>query len=81
MTEQALRKKARDLGYTLEKGFVRYMSGGIFRDCNGERMTGYMLKDNYTGFYEWGSYNEVFTNQWDLQDVENFLDSIDILSA
>lgn len=82
MSESALRRKAKKLGYTLEKGYVRFTVGGeIFRYANGERDTGYMLKDNYTGFYEWGCYNELLTHQWSLQDVEDFLNSVDILSA
>lgn len=35
-----IRRKAYKVGYRVSKGFQRYYSGGICRDCNGVPYTG-----------------------------------------
>ena len=71
-SESTLRRKANNIGYQVEKGY-QHFNCKVFRNCNGERYTGYRVKDLSTGFYEWGSYNEHFDHLWDLDDVAKFL--------
>ncbi len=72
-----LREKAKEAGYSIEKGFQHYtVSGGIVTNMLGERFTGYMVKDLATNEYEWGSYDEYYTHLWQLKDVEEFLKNI-----
>lgn len=72
--ESTYYKKAKKVGYLLEKGCQHYtISGGICHDCNGNRFIGYMLFDLATGLYVWGSYDEHYTYLWQLEDVDEFL--------
>ncbi len=71
-SEKTIRRKAKAIGYTVEKGLLRMTVGNaVIRP----RQTGYSLINDSLGCYVWGSYNEVFTHIWDLDDVENFLKS------
>ena len=81
-----LRRIARNLGYSIEKGYVHYITvyqvrrgveehwcSPVYINQNGEKETGYIVKDDRTGFYVWGSYNDVYDHLWNLDDVESFL--------
>lgn len=70
--ESTILKKARNIGYMVSKGFMRYLSGGIVPT----REIGYLVTDMTTGFSVWGSYNELFTHLWSLSDVNDFIESI-----
>lgn len=71
LSERTLRKKARDIGYSIHKGLKRYMSDNYIVE---PKELGYMVMDN-SGYYVWGSYNNVFTHLWDIRDVSDFLQS------
>lgn len=74
-TEKTIRRKAYDLGYKLEKNYMRYMA---FNNAIVEpKATGYMLFDLRTNEYVWGSYNDCFCYLWSLEDVENYLREVD----
>ena len=71
-SEQTIYRKARDIGYSVNKGKVHFLSKEypVFSDD-----IGYNVKKNSTGFNVWGCYNEVLDHLWNLEDVENFLKS------
>lgn len=75
-SESTLRKKAAAAGYSIEKGFQHYHNGTIVTNWNGERFTGYNVKNLATGFYEWGCYDNNYDHLWQLEDVEEFLKKI-----
>lgn len=76
LSEYAIKSRARKAGYSVSKGFVHYLSGGTFRRYNGERDTGYNVKDLSTGSLVWGCYNNVYDHQWSLEDVDEFIRSV-----
>ena len=79
MSERKIYKLAKELGYTVRKGFMHYIyNNSVFKDENGNRISGYIVEDDDTGFAVWGSYNECFDFLWTLQDVENFLKSVKV---
>ena len=59
--ENALRRRAKNVGLLLEQGCQRYMytGWGYVTDERGERIKGYQLFDRDTGRYVPGSYDEV----------------------
>ena len=67
-----LRDKAYEINHQVVKGFVHYRDV-VDYDRNGERHTGYMVKNLENGFYVLGCYNENFDFLWDLDDVAEFL--------
>ena len=67
-----IRRKANDINYNVEKGFVHYRDV-VDYDQNGERHSGYMVKNLENGFYVSGCYDEDFDFLWDLDDVIKFL--------
>ena len=67
-----IRRKANDINYSVEKGFVHYRDV-VDYDQNGERHSGYMVMDLETGCYVQGCYDKNFDHLWDLDDVINFL--------
>ncbi len=69
-SEGTIYKKARDVGYLVNKGKAHYMSREYPVYSND---VGYNVIDSQTGFTVWGCYNEVFDHLWSLEDVENFL--------
>lgn len=68
-----IRRKAYKVGYRVSKGFQRYYSGGICRDCNGVPYTGYNVEDLSTGILVWDCYNPNYDHLWTLEDVEEFI--------
>lgn len=72
MKEKTLRRKAHKIGYSIVKGLRHYMYNWVVAD---PREVGFMVRDDRTGFYEWGCYNELYSHLWDIQDVEDFLKS------
>lgn len=71
-SESTIRRRAYSIGYRAEKGF-QHFGQFVYHDSCGDRFTGYMVKDLYTGFYEWGCYSENFDHLWNLDDVAEFL--------
>ena len=69
-SESTIYKKAKRIGYSIQKGKVHYMhtSYPVFSDY-----VGYNVIDNHINCMVWGCYNEVFDHLWSLDDVENFL--------
>lgn len=75
--ERKARRKAYELGYKVKKGFKHWMyNGAVFRNMNGEALTGYMVEDLSTGYYVWDSYDNNLDHQWTLENVEDFLKDI-----
>ena len=75
--ERFLRKKAKNAGYILSKGFVHYLyNNSVYKDNLGNRITGYELIDTSTGFSVYGSYDNCFDHLWSLDDAETFLKNI-----
>lgn len=72
MTEKTLRKKAKKLGYSIHKGFKHYMSVEGCPVVYG-RDTGYMVTDDTTGEYLWGSYDNYYDHQLSLDIIEECL--------
>lgn len=69
-SEKTLRRKAKEVGYTLEKGLIRVRGLIMY-----PKQTGYSLIDNDLGCYVWGSVDSDFIHLWDIEDVEDFLKS------
>ena len=67
-----IRRKAYDVNYKVEKGFVHYRDV-VDYDQYGERHSGYMVMDLETGYYVNGCYDENYDHLWDLDDVISFL--------
>ena len=72
-SESTIRRKAYRIGYQVQKGFQHFRREVLY-DLNGERYTGYMIKDLNTGYYVWSCYNENFDHLWNLDDVVEFLE-------
>ena len=72
MTEKTLRRKAKKIGYSIHKGFQHYMSEPKCPVVYG-RPTGYMVTDDSTGEYMWGSYDCFYDYQLDLNIIEKCL--------
>ncbi len=71
-SESTLRKRAYKIGYQVQKGFMHF-GKSVFYDQNGERSSGYMVKELQYGFYVWGGYDSNFDFLWSIEDVEDFL--------
>lgn len=71
--EGTIRRKAYEIGYQVEKGFQHWRGEFVYHNSYGDRFSGYMVKNLYTGFYEWGCYDSNFDHLWDLDDVAEFL--------
>ena len=69
-SEKTIYKKARNIGYSVKKGKVHFMSSAypVYSDD-----VGYNVIDNQTNSMVWGCYNSVFDHLWSLEDVEGFL--------
>jgi hypothetical protein len=71
-SESTIRRKAYSIGYQVTKG-CQHFGRNVLYDLNGDRLTGYMVKDLHTGLYEWGCYDSNYDHLWDLDDVAEFL--------
>ena len=71
-SESTIRRRANDIYYQVKKGF-QHFQGSVLYDENGNKATGYMVKDLHTGLYVWGGFNSFCDFLWDLDDVEEFL--------
>lgn len=72
LSEKTIYKKARAIGYSVNKGKVHFLSKEYPVFCDD---VGYNVRDDSLGCFVWGCYNEVLDHLWDLEDVENFLKS------
>jgi hypothetical protein len=68
--ESTIYKKARNIGYSINKGKVHFLSAEYPVYCDD---VGFNVIDNQTGFTIWGCYNNVLDHLWSLEDVETFL--------
>lgn len=66
-----LRRKAYDINLQVVKGF-QHCRGAVIYDENGNRQSGYMVKDVATGYFVEG-YDECYDFLMDLDDVNEFL--------
>ena len=66
-----LRRKAYDINYQVVKGF-QHCRDAVIYDENGNRQTGYMVKDLTIGYFVEG-YDEYYDFLMDLDDVNEFL--------
>ncbi len=71
-SEKTLRNKARKIGYRIEKGLQHDM---CIKGCpvSYGRTVGYMVMDETTGYYVWGSYDNYHDYQLDLDIIEKCL--------
>lgn len=74
--ERKARRKGLEAGYKVSKGFQHYHNGGIVTNWNGERFTGYDVKDLATGFSVWDCYDSNCDHLWTIDDVEKFLKGV-----
>lgn len=77
-----LRRKATKAGYTLSKGYQRYHCNpdwGFCRDVDGNKIVGYMLYNDSTGFYEWPSYTNLWDYNLSLEDLVLLMKELEIL--
>lgn len=73
-SEATLRKRAKEIGFQIEKGFQHDDFGDIVERKYIGRITGYQVKDIEEGSYVWGSRIEGGADHiWTLDEVENFL--------
>lgn len=66
-----IRRRAERVGYYVEKGFVRFQ-GKVHYNLEGERETGFMVKDLHYNIYV-GGFNDPWSYTWDLEDVVELL--------
>lgn len=71
MRECTLRRKAKNAGYRISKGFQHQMTGNY--PVAPDREVGYNVEDLTIGCLVWGCYNEIRDHLWTLEDVEEFL--------
>ena len=79
LNEKRIRNKAREVGYSIHKGFVHCTSAQgcpVWHRVDGSRDIGYDVVDEATGYQVWGSYNQYFDHQWSLEQVEDFIRSV-----
>lgn len=74
--EHKARRKGREAGYRVSKGFQHYHNGGIVTNWNGERFTGFDVTDMSTGYSVWGCYDANCDHLWMIDDVEEFLKNV-----
>ena len=74
--EQKARRKGREAGYRVSKGFQHYHNGGIVSNWYGERFTGYDVVNLVTNSSIWGCYDANCDHLWTIDDVENFLKKV-----
>ncbi len=74
-SESAIRRKAKKLGYIVQKGFVHYLGKGypVWTYWNGAREVGYNVIDTTMNTLVWGCYDSTRDHLWSLEDVEAFL--------
>jgi len=70
-----LKRKANAAGYSFQKGFQRYIHNGwgYRKDDNGDRITGYQILDNRTGFLVHPSNNDLHDHALDLEEAVKLL--------
>lgn len=68
-SEKTLRRKAKNIGYRIEKG-LQHITCAEGCPVHWSRTVGYMVMDETTGIYVWGSYDNVFDHQLDLDTIE-----------
>lgn len=73
-SESTIRRKAKQLGYSIHKGFMHYLGSKNYPVWR--REAGYNVTDDMTGQWVWGCYNELFDHLWSLDDVESFLEEV-----
>lgn len=56
------KKKANEAGYSLQRGYQRYLrqGWGYVKDSDGNHCIGYQVMDNRTGFLVYPSYTDLF---------------------
>lgn len=75
--ERKARRKGREAGYRVSKGFRHYHNNGsIVTNWNGERLTGYDVLDFATNCSVWGCYDANCDHLWTIDDVEEFLKDV-----
>lgn len=74
--ERKARKKGLEAGYKVSKGFQHYHNGGIVTNWNGERFTGYDVRDLSTNCSVWDCYDANCDHLWTIEDVEEFLKGV-----
>lgn len=77
-SERTLRRKARNAGYCIEKGFQHWLSKDypIYTYPFGERETGYNITDLATNTLVYGCHNGNVDHLFSLDDVEEFLTEV-----
>ena len=75
LSEKTLRRRAIRLGYSVSKGYQRYLRkpNPICRDYNGEPITGYNVTDLRLNCLVWPCFDEARDHLFTLTDVVDFL--------
>ena len=70
-----LKKKANEAGYSLQKGYQRYMYNGwgYRRTTSGERIVGYQIFDYRSGLMVHPSYNDIHDHALELKEAVTLL--------
>ena len=71
-SEKTLRKRAKAIGYSIHKGLQHEMCVKGCPVAYG-RTVGYMVMDDSTGYYIWGSYDNVYDYRLDLVTIHECL--------
>ena len=72
MSLRTLRDKADEINLQVKKGF-QHCRDAVIYDANGNRQTGFMVKDLATGCFVKGCYNECYDYLWDIDTVAEYL--------
>lgn len=73
-----LRRKARQAGYSFEKGYQRWLprGWGLVYDCNGDKTVGYQIRDIYINYLVWPSCTEMYDHALDLDEAVELLEKL-----
>lgn len=73
-----LKRKANEAGYSFQKGYQRWMHDGwgYCTNANGDRIIGYQILDNRTGFLVHPSCNELHDHALDLEEARELLQEL-----
>lgn len=74
----ALKKKAGEAGYSLRKGYQRYNHKGFgyVLAADGERIVGYQIFDNQSGFLVYPSYNDIHDHALEFEEAVTLLKAL-----
>ena len=63
-----IQRRARAIGLTIRKGCLHFQES-ICHDYNGDQIPGYVIEDQKTGFWIWGSHDDNFSYCLSMEDI------------